>query len=360
MKKIQVQIQGLNLSYPIIIGTGILRQIESLISVKAYSHIFIITDTVVEKILLKNKPELFSCPTECIVIPSGERAKTVETVAEIWKELILMHCDRSSLIVNIGGGVVCDIGGFAASTFMRGVDFINVPTTLLSQVDASVGGKTAINFENIKNIIGSFQQPKAVIIDIDTLPSLPRRTFTEGFAEIIKHALIAEKKYFDFVSSKKPEDFSKEELIEIITTSCKIKKDIIEHDINEKGKRRLVNFGHTLGHAIEAASLETDNPLLHGEAVSIGIVAECFISLEKKLLSETNFKTIVEKLTGVGLPTQVTGIKKETVIEKLAHDKKQEKGSIQWTLLKNIGEGIINQTVSQKLIEQAVEKVIGV
>ncbi|MDE2589043.1 MAG: 3-dehydroquinate synthase, partial [Patescibacteria group bacterium] len=334
MKKVLVNIINQSQTYPIFIGSEILRKIESLIPVEKYGKIIVITDNVIEKVLFKNKPELFSKETHTIVLPFGERAKNIETVEEIWRELLELNCDRSSLIVNIGGGVISDVGGFAASTFMRGIDFINAPTTLLSQVDASVGGKTGVNFEDIKNIVGTIQQPKAVVIDVETLASLPTHIMKEGFGEIIKHGLIADKTYFEKVTAKKPETFTKEELIEIITRSCEIKADIVEQDINESGLRRLVNFGHTIGHALEAASHETNNPLLHGEAVSIGMIAESYISLEKRLISKNDFETIIERISYSGLPTKISGLNKDVVLEKMHHDKKQEKGEIQWTLIK--------------------------
>lgn len=358
MKKITVHIKNENQTYPIFIGSGLLRKIESLIPLEQYGKIIIITDTVVEKFLLKNKPQLFAKETSTIVLPTGEHAKSIETVEEIWREFIRLQCDRSSLIVNIGGGVISDIGGFAASTFMRGVDFINIPTTLLSQVDASVGGKTGINFDDIKNIIGMFQQPKAVVIDVDTLTNLPERIFREGFGEIIKHGLIADKKYFEIVTAKKPDEFTKEELIEIIAQSCQIKTTIIEQDTKESDMRKKLNFGHTIGHALEALYLETEHPLLHGEAVAIGMIAESYISFLKNLISEKTLTDIVYKLTQSELPVTVTGMQTEHVLEKITHDKKQRNGKVQWTLLTAIGESIINQDVSEDLIKKALEKVM--
>jgi len=359
MKKIRIHIEEKTQTYPIIIGRGIMRKIENYLPVNAYGKIVIITDCVIEKLLLKNKPQLFSVTTDSVVLPVGERAKTIETVQEIWRELLALNADRSTLIVNIGGGVVCDVGGFAASTFMRGVDFINVPTTLLSQVDASVGGKTGVNFEEIKNIVGTFQQPKAVIIDVETLSTLPEKILTEGFAEIIKHGLIADKKYFKMVTTKKPKEFSQDELIDIITKSCAIKKKIVEKDVREGGLRRLLNFGHTVGQAIEAASFENNIPLLHGEAVSIGMVAESYISLQKKMISKKTFEDIIEKIASTGLPVRVSGMEKKTILEKMQHDKKQNNGRIQWTLLNKIGEGVVDKSVSEELINSAIERTIG-
>ncbi len=360
MKKLLLHTIKEQQTHPIFIGSDILQKIEELVDMSIYGNIFIITDKQIEKVLLKNMPEFFCQKAHMIVLPFGERAKTIDTAEDIWKELLKENCDRSSLIVNIGGGVVCDVGGFAASTFMRGVDFINVPTTLLSQVDASVGGKTGINFENIKNIIGTFQQPKAVVIDVKTLETLPSRIFIEGFGEIIKHGLIADKKYFSFVTSKKPQDFSKDEMIEIIAQSCEIKAQIAEKDIEEKRERRLLNFGHTIGHALEAVTLQTENPLLHGEAVAIGMIAESYLSFFHGLLSKKELDIINKTIEDAGLPTKVRGVKKQDVLEKMLHDKKTSNKVLQWTLLEKIGKGVINKTVSEKHVEDAIGQVIEV
>ena len=263
MKKIQVYFSSKKRTYPIFIGKGILRDINRLFSLGKYSKIVVVTDENVKKILSKTILNYLPNDTSVITIPSGERAKTIKCVGEIWRKLLQIGTDRKSFIVNIGGGVVLDVSAFAASTYMRGVDYLNIPTTVLSQVDASIGGKTGIDFSGIKNLIGTFNQPIGVIIDVQTLSSLPKREFLSGFAEIIKHGLIKDRKYFEKVTSKHPLEFNQDTLIDIIERSCKIKAEIVEADEIENGPRKLLNFGHTIGHAIESLSLESSTPLLH-------------------------------------------------------------------------------------------------
>lgn len=359
MKKITITIKGSGKdTYPIFIGEHILEKLENIVNFSKYSKVVLITDKQLEKLILKQMPQFLPEHTETIVLPFGERAKTIETVEEIWKELSRLECDRKTLIVNFGGGVITDMGGFAASTYMRGLDFINIPTTLLSQVDASVGGKTGVNFNEIKNLIGTFNQPTAVIIDVATLTTLPEKDFITGFGEIIKHAVIADKKYFLFVTSKKPQEFSHKELISIIEKSCKIKASIIQHDEKEIAKRKLLNFGHTIGHAIEILSQHTSNPLQHGEAVAIGMIAEGQISVMQNILSQKNYNILVEKIVQAGLPTKTTGISLEDVLSKILTDKKNEKGIIKFTLLCQLGNAVINQHVSNTVVKKAVETIL--
>jgi 3-dehydroquinate synthase len=358
MKKIIVKIIEKQKTYPIIIGEGILLQLEKLFDLKKYSKIFVLTDTQIEKSVLKNTNKFLLEEMHLIVVPSGERAKSIDTVTEIWKELLQQKADRKSLLINLGGGVIGDLGGFAASTYMRGIDFLQIPTTLLAMVDASIGGKTGVNFEETKNIVGTFNQPLGVVSDVDLLKSLSKRILTEGFGEIIKHGLIADKKYFEFVISKKPEEFSQKELATIIERSCKIKSEIFQKDPTENGIRKAVNFGHTIGHAIESLSQDTNIPLLHGEAVSIGIVAASYISHFKNMITVKDVERIKNALTNAGLPITFPGLKKEDVLEKMKSDKKTEKNIIMWTLLKRIGNAVVNEKVQNNLIEKALEEVL--
>lgn len=342
------------LAYPIYIGNDIFGKIFSLFNLSQYSKIVIITDKAVDKILSQKLQQQLKIKSFVLVIDSGEKAKNIQTLQQIWHELLKIGCDRKSLVINLGGGVITDMGGFAASTFMRGVDFLQIPTTLLSMVDASVGGKVGIDFADVKNLLGSFNQPIGVIIDINTLKSLPKREFNSGFAEIIKHGLISDKDYFDFVTSKKPDEFLPQELEEIIYKSCQIKSTVVSQDEKENGLRKILNFGHTIGHAIESLSLKTDKPLLHGEAVSIGMVAEAKISQLIGNISESDFQQIKKVLGDSGLPikTDISGI--DHIMEKITHDKKSEKGQVNWTLLKKIGEGVINQQVSSEIVVEAL------
>jgi 3-dehydroquinate synthase len=340
--------------YPIFVGSGIIENFTSFIDLALYSKIFIITDKTIEKLLLEKFQKQLSNKIPFISLPPGEQAKDISHLTEIWKAMIDATLDRKSLVINLGGGVIGDIGGFAASTYMRGIDFINIPTTLLAQIDESVGGKTMIDFHGIKNIVGTFYQPSAVVIDVDTLQTLPDREFISGFAEIIKHGIIKDKAYFELVTGKKPRDFSQEELTEIIKRSCEIKSEIVQTDETEYGLRKLINFGHTVGHAVEALSLETDKPLLHGEAVAIGMVAEAKLAEQIGLLTHDEGAIIEKKLKDAGLPTNIPEFPVDKIIEKMKSDKKNISGEINFTLLRTIGEGVINQTASEEIIRKTL------
>lgn len=342
-------------SYDISIGNNLLSNLSKILMVKQYSKIVVITDENVGKrwrsSLLSSLPSI----TSSLILPPGEKAKTIDSIQIIWKHLHDIGCNRKSLMINLGGGAITDMGGFAAATYMRGIDFINIPTTLLSQVDASVGGKTGIDFNGVKNLIGTFTQPKAVIIDVATLATLPKREFTSGFAEIIKHGLIKDKNYFEKVNTKHPLEFTQEELIEMISRSCEIKAQIVQSDETESEQRKMLNFGHTIGHAIEALSFETDNPLLHGEAISIGIAAESDIATRIGLLTKEDAVLIKKSLNDTGLPTIIPHFKSDDIIEKMKLDKKNAGRKINFTLLKQIGEGVINQTVNETVINEALK-----
>lgn len=338
--------------YKVYIGEGILRKISEVIDLKKFSKVIVITD---EKI-----PAEFLKQFEKIIVPAGENFKNIETLQKIWKEMLKLGVDRKSLVINLGGGVIGDMGGFAASCYMRGVKFLQVPTTLLSAVDASVGGKVGINFEGVKNLIGSFNQPAAVLIDIETFKTLSEREFNSGFGEIIKHGIIADREYFKMVTSKKPGEFSRKELIEIIKKSCEIKARIIAEDEKESGNRKLLNFGHTIGHALESISLETDYPLLHGEAVSIGMVAEARISLEMGLINEKDLGKIISSLEKAGLPVKYQAGDFEKIARLISKDKKAASGKINWTLIKGIvGGAIINQQVDDSVVKAAIQYISG-
>lgn len=358
MKKLIVTIQEKPQVYPIIIGEDLIGTIDALFDFSKYSKIVIITGKNIPKEWLAKLQESLPYESFPIFAPSGEKGKTIDTVIYIWNQFQKLGLDRKALVINLGGGVICDMGGFAASTYLRGVDFLQVPTTILAQVDASVGGKTGINFNNIKNYIGAFQQPIGVVIDVNTLATLSERVYTQGFAEIIKHGLIADRVYFDFVTSKKLKDFNTSELTQMLAKSNEIKARIVEEDQKERGVRKIVNFGHTIGHAIESLSFETDKPYLHGEAVLLGMIVETKISELAGLLKTEDAAIIYERLSGLGLPVSVSNIKKEDIIKKLKTDKKVVKGEINWTLLNSIGSAVINQKVEDKIVEKALSMII--
>ena len=353
MQKINLKINEKQKDYTIFIGTKIVKDLASLIDCANYSNALIVFDTNIPQVLPEQLQAALPIKSFKISLPSGDNQKNIENVQKIWAALLDFGCDRKSLVINIGGGAIGDLGGFAASTYMRGIDFLQIPTTLLAQVDASVGGKVGINFAAVKNLIGSFQQPIAVIVDIGILSTLPQREFISGFAEIIKHGLIADKKYFQSVTSKKPQEFSQDELIDIISRSIQIKADIVSQDEKEKNTRKLLNFGHTIGHAIEAISQEMEKPLLHGEAISIGMIAEGKISKILGLLSDKEYTILEQSLIKAGLPTTLSS-PVNNVLEKIKSDKKNVKGETKFTLLENIGKAVINKSVDESTIRKAL------
>lgn len=339
-------------TYSVFIGNRLLEKIDSLINIRKYSKIFVISDHNVAGHWLKSLKT--SMQIEPILVKSGELEKNIKSVSLIWKQLLEKKADRRSLVLNLGGGVIGDMGGFAAATYMRGIPFIQIPTTLLSQVDASVGGKLAIDFGGVKNSVGSFVQPGAVIIDIQTLKTLSPRIFTEGFGEIIKHGIIADSNYFNKVTAKNPSEFTDAELIEIISGSVQIKADIVSKDEKESGDRKKLNFGHTIGHAMESLSLEGSEPLLHGEAVSLGMVAEAKLSELKGLIGRKEYNLIRSALKNAGLPVTAVISNPDQVIDKMSSDKKSISGNIKWTLVSDIGHAVIDQSVERKDVIKAL------
>lgn len=295
-------------------------------------------------------------PNFVISVKPGENHKNLQTVIEIWQKLIEYQCDKTTLLVLVGGGVIGDMGGFAASTFIRGIDFVHIPTTIISQVDSSMGGKTAINFSGGKNIIGLFNQPKFVFIQTQFLKTLPSRDFISGFAEIIKHGLIADENYYDLVTSKKPRDFSNQEMENIIAKSCEIKSKIIADDVLQQNNRKLVLFGHTIGQAIEAASLKVRPYLTHGEAISVGMVAETYLSTLIFSLPRTKLEELEKRLLFSGLPIRTNIIEGE-ITSKLKMDKKIRNGKINWTLLKKIGVGTYGVEVDDTIVTRSIKYV---
>jgi len=333
------------------IGKNLLEKIDTLFDLSKFSKIAVLTDENIPKSFIDKIEKSLNRKLIKIIIKDGEKEKNIETVKKIWEKMFDQGFDRQSLFINLGGGVVGDIGGFAAGTFMRGIDFLNIPTTLLSQVDASIGGKTGIDFMDLKNGIGLFKDPIGVIIDVTTLETLPKRELISAFGEIIKHGIISEREYFDFVTSKKPEEFTTDELIIIIKKSIKIKSEIVNKDFKEYSLRKVLNFGHTIGHVIESLSWKTDKPLLHGEAVAIGMVAEA-------KLSGKDFKLIEKAITNAGLPTKVKDIKSKDILKMILTDKKNSAGKINWSLPKRIGEVEINIEVSEEQIVKAIKSII--
>jgi 3-dehydroquinate synthase len=325
-------------NYPVHIELGVLARFSALIPLESYSKVIILTDTNLSESILPRFLAHISAPTAVIEIPPGEMAKNVDTLQKIWGELVAVGADRKSLLINLGGGVIGDLGGFAASTFMRGIDFVQVPTTLLAQVDASIGGKVAIDFGGIKNSIGAFNQPMAVLIDPSVLRTLPRRELVSGFAEIIKHGAILDASYFQSATRSPVWECSDEQLQSLILRSCELKQSVVEGDEKESGCRKILNFGHTFGHAIEALHLEASLPMTHGEAVALGMLFESQLSHRIGLLAKHDVDQIRFALEMQGLPTHCTEQwSYEAILEKMQKDKKNSLGKIRWSLIDRIG-----------------------
>ncbi len=287
---------------------------------------------------------------QVVEIGTGEKVKTLDTVQYIYKKLVDLEIDRSCFIVGIGGGIVCDIAGFVASTYMRGLPFGFVSTTLLSQVDASVGGKNGVNFQGYKNMIGVFNQPSFVICDPAMLKTLPRKELLCGFAEIVKHAVIGDRVYFEFLEKhyKEALEMDEEVLARLVYDSIIVKSSIVQRDEKEKGERRKLNFGHTYGHALEKTI-----GIPHGEAVSIGILVAANLSVRRNLLSEEEALKIRRLLERFHLPTKTTA-NKEKIWDAIKKDKKRQGQGIHFVLLKTIGEAVIEE-ISLEELEEVIE-----
>lgn len=277
-------------NYNIHIGSGVGHDIANIIDISKYSKVFYITDANVMEIMYTfiDLNSLNVQMEDGVVIGLGETAKYLDNMKKIWRKMMNANLNRKSLVLNIGGGIVTDIGGFAASTFMRGIDFINIPTTLLAQVDASVGGKNGINFDGIKNLIGSFNEPKAVLIDEDSLFSLSKRQIVNGLCESLKHHIIDNQDGLKDFFGNLHKYVKLKGLHQVIVDSCNIKNKIVEMDFQEQtGIRQYLNFGHTVGHAIESYCAENALDILHGEAILIGMAIETIIGKKMNLINDT-------------------------------------------------------------------------
>jgi 3-dehydroquinate synthase len=344
-------------SYDILIGSK-LSLADELVKRKIAEKYFVITDETTRKLfgegLLKDLRKS-GLQAELISFIAGEKSKSRKVKAELEDKLISLGAGRDSAIIALGGGVVGDIAGFVAATLFRGIPYVQVPTTLLADVDSSVGGKTAIDHSLGKNLIGAFHQPKLVLIDVSVLKSLPERQMANGMAEIIKHALIRDKDLLDFIKKNVDRIYSKDETVlsELIKRNCEIKGKIVELDEKEGGLRKIVNFGHTIGHAVENLS---NFKLNHGEAVAIGMVAEAEISLELGMLSQDDLDMIKSVIKSAKLPIDVPkGILAQEIIKATTLDKKARDGVAEYVLLDGIGKAVYNKKVDEKMVLKVLE-----
>lgn len=295
----------------------------------------IITDTNVFDLYNSNFPNF-----PVIKIEPGENNKTLETVNLIFEELLNHKIDRHSLIIGIGGGIVCDITGFVASTYMRGIEFGFVPTTLLSQVDASIGGKNGVNFQGYKNLVGTFNQPEFVVIDYSFLSTLPEREILCGLGEILKHGLIKNRELFEYLSQNSEDIVSlkTEAIHKVVSESLEIKSEFVMEDEKEKGVRKILNFGHTVAHGIEKISPEYS----HGEAVALGILAASYASMRQRMLNDEDFLMIMDTLKKLNLPNSYN-FENPLLLKAIDKDKKRQDNKIEYILLKGIGKPVIKK-----------------
>jgi len=335
-----------SISYPIYFDNS-LTELANFIEEGNYSKFFILTDEhtgvhCLPKLVEHLGPDAVY---DLIEVNAGEESKTIDFCVGIWKMLIDFSADRNSLLINLGGGVISDMGGFAASTYKRGIDFVHVPTTLLSQVDASVGGKTGIDLDSIKNIIGTFAQPKAVFMEHSFLATLPERQILSGLAEMLKHGLIADANYWEELKTSDLKSPS----AELVYQSVVIKNNIVVEDPKEKGIRKALNFGHTIGHAVETYSLENDKrPLTHGEAIAIGMICESWLSWKRTGLSEDELNEIVAVFTNLYPRYKIEAGCHGELYSLMQKDKKNHGAKINCSLISRIGESAIDNICTEE------------
>lgn len=319
----------------------------------------VVTDSHVEPLYAEKVRDVLKqagMEVEVYTVPAGEENKNLDTVRSLYTFLIERHFGRKDCLIALGGGVVGDLTGFTAATYLRGIDFIQIPTTLLAQVDSSIGGKTGVDFDGYKNMVGAFHMPRLVYTNLSTLATLDPRQFYSGFAEAMKSALIADAKYYEWMIANMYEicDREPEVLAELVRRSCEIKRKIVENDPEEKGERALLNLGHTIGHAIEKAK---DFSLTHGECVALGCVAAAFISWKKELLPMEEYYEIRDMFVPFNLPISVDELDPGHILSLTKSDKKMDNGQIRFVLLKKIGKAVLDTSVTDEQILAAIDEI---
>ena len=340
MKRLQVELG--DRSYPICIGPGLIGDADLIrTSVRAH-QVLIVTNEVVAPLYLEPlRQSLGGRAVEVVILPDGERHKTLATFAAIIDRLVGARFHRDACLLALGGGVVGDVTGFAAASYQRGVDFVQIPTTLLAQVDSSVGGKTAVNHPEAKNMIGAFYQPAAVLADIDTLATLPQRELAAGLAEVVKYGLILDGTLFEWLEAhvESLRQLDAEPLVHAVARSCEIKAGVVVEDERERGKRALLNLGHTFGHALEA--LGGYERWLHGEAVAIGMVLAARTSVALGWLAAEDCERVESLLERAGLPTHAPAVDADALLDRMQLDKKAGREGMKLVLLRGIGHAVV-------------------
>jgi 3-dehydroquinate synthase len=345
----------------VLIGKDIVKEIPQYFDFSKYSGGCIVCEAAVAKnygdLIRSSMPPGF----QFIPVPGGEGAKSLEMLSFLWGEFLKGGVDRKGVVVNFGGGAMLDITGFASSTYMRGVSFIHVPTTVLSQVDASIGGKTGLNIHGVKNLVGSFQQPAGVCVDVAFIRTLSDREIRAGVAEMIKHGMMFSEEHFKELKGISWPSVRQDpsQLSQVIFNSCQIKARVIAADPHEGGLRKALNFGHTVGHAIEMLSHESGEPLTHGEAVALGMKAETAMAVESKLCRKETFDRLVDLLTSVGLPTTwKSTVSSDVIIGRMTQDKKNVGGRILFAVPRAVGQLEIDCEFSESVLSDGLGRIL--
>ena len=355
MRKVKVALSGK--SYQVYIGPGLLAQTGHWLSENGFSgRLVIITDPTVNKLyggVLNQGLTEDGFSVNTLLVPEGEEQKSLETAGRLYHELTNCYAERTTPILALGGGVIGDLAGFVAATYLRGVPLVQVPTTLLAQVDSSIGGKVAVDHGHLKNMIGAFYQPRLVIADTSTLRTLPAEELANGLAEVIKSAAIQDEKFFAFLEQNLNRIKSLDEgaLEEIVFQSVKIKAEVVEKDEMDLGLRNILNYGHTIGHALESVS---DFSIGHGQAVAIGMVAAAKISQMMGTLDGNEVVRLKKVIEQAGLPTEMPNLESTEIIKAMKHDKKIRRDKVRFVLLKSIGNVFITDEVSPSLVEKVL------
>ncbi|MBN1548886.1 MAG: 3-dehydroquinate synthase [Syntrophaceae bacterium] len=361
MKKLTLNIERKDaVNCDIIIGYDIMDRVGLLLA-KEYAKVrcILITDSQVASLYgeeVVNRFKSMGLEAAMITIPAGEASKNMDTALSVMKEMLALGADRSSVIIALGGGVIGDLAGFVASVYMRGIPYIQIPTTLMAQVDSSIGGKTAVDLPEGKNLVGTFTQPQAIYIDLKFLETLPEKEIKNGLAEIIKAGIIEDLRLFNLLEAETDAIRVRERNImkSIVEKACQVKKGIVELDEREKGLRRILNFGHTLGHALEA---ESGYELSHGEAVSIGMVAAARISEKLYNLPAQDLERIESLIAAIGHPTKIPeSISTEGVLARLKIDKKKVGDTVHFVLIKKIGFPFVNGGIADETLKGIIEE----
>lgn len=359
-ERILVQREG-TFHYPIVFRKDFSSLSEEVLSLSKKSRrICVVSDSHVAPLYLDTvTKELGKCGMKvtAYILPAGESNKNLDQIQGIYEHLIQEHFDRNDMLAALGGGVTGDMTGFAAATYLRGIDFIQIPTTLLSQVDSSIGGKTGVDFRQYKNMVGAFHQPLLVYTNGAVLKTLPDAEFASGMGEVIKHGLIRDKGYSTWLSCNREAILEREEstCLEMIYRSCMIKKTVVEKDPTEQGERAVLNMGHTIGHAIEKLKNFT---MSHGACVAVGCAASAFLSMQKGWITEEDYKDVLRQLEAFHLPVETTGLSPEDILQTTKSDKKMDGKAVKFILLKGWGNAVVDRTLTDSDLLSGIHAVL--